>query len=134
MHTVKDIMTPNIPVININSEITDVVATLRQHNLFAAPGTNSQQQLVGFISEQQLLAPLLQNSYFCDGKVTVKELMRKDVVSVTESMNIVDLAQQMQGNQPKVYPVVKGNIVTGVVTRSQVVDALKQDYLSCSAH
>ncbi|MBQ4850021.1 CBS domain-containing protein [Pseudoalteromonas sp. MMG012] len=134
MKTVKEIMTTHVPAIYADSELTEAIDELHQHTLFCAPVLDGQQHLVGFISEQQMLAPLLQSSYFCEGKIMVKELMTDNVVSVTEHMNIVDLAQQMQGNKPKVYPVTSNGKVIGLVTRSQVIEALKQDYLSCSVH
>jgi predicted transcriptional regulator len=134
MKTVKEIMTTQIPAIYADSELTQAIDELQQHTLFCAPVLDIHQHLIGFISEQQMLAPLLQSSYFCEGKITVQELMTESVVSVTDTMNIVDLAQEMQGNKPKVYPVLSNKKVVGIVTRSQVIEALKQDYLSCSIH
>ena len=93
---------------------------------------DAQKQLIGFISEQQLLNPLLQNSYFCDGKIIAQDLMSKDVLAVKSNMLVVDLATQMQGDKPKIYPVVEDNKVIGLVTRSRVINALKQAYLSCA--
>ena len=134
MKTVKEIMTTHIPAIYADSELTQAIDELHQHALFCAPVLDKHKHVIGFISEQQMLAPLLQSSYFCEGKVTVKELMTDTVVSVSDTMSIVDLAQQMQGNKPKVYPVMSNKKVIGLVTRSQVIEALKQDYLSCSVH
>lgn len=132
MQTIKDIMTPHIPAIFADSELTDVITQLQKHSLFGAPVLNEHKQLVGFISEQQLLNPLLQNSYFCDGQITAQSLMSKQVLSVQSSLPVVDLAAQMQGEKPKIYPVVEDSKVIGIVTRTQVIAALKNAYLSCA--
>lgn len=132
MQAIKDIMTSQFPAIYAHTELTDIIEQLQSHGLFGAPVVDAQKQLIGFISEQQLLNPLLQNSYFCDGKITAQDLMSKDVLAVKSNMLVVDLATQMQGDKPKIYPVVEDNTVIGLVTRSRVINALKQAYLSCA--
>ncbi len=132
MQAIKDIMTSQFPTIYAHTELTDIIEQLQSHGLFGAPVVDAQKQLIGFISEQQLLNPLLQNSYFCDGKIIAQDLMSKDVLAVKSNMLVVDLATQMQGDKPKIYPVVEDNTVIGLVTRSRVINALKQAYLSCA--
>lgn len=132
MQAIKDIMTSQFPTIYAHTELTDIIEQLQSHGLFGAPVLDAQKQLIGFISEQQLLNPLLQNSYFCDGKIIAQDLMSKDVLAVKSNMLVVDLATQMQGDKPKIYPVVEDNKVIGLVTRSRVINTLKQAYLSCA--
>ena len=132
MQAIKDIMTHQFPAIYAHTELTDIIEQLQSHGLFGAPVLDAQKQLIGFISEQQLLNPLLQNSYFCDGKIIAQDLMSKDVLAVKSNMLVVDLATQMQGDKPKIYPVVENNTVIGLVTRSRVINALKQAYLNCA--
>ncbi|GMM86855.1 CBS domain-containing protein [Pseudoalteromonas sp. MTN2-4] len=132
MQAIKDMMTSQFPTIYAHTELTDIIEQLQSHGLFGAPVVDAQKQLIGFISEQQLLNPLLQNSYFCDGKIIAQDLMSKDVLAVKSNMLVVDLATQMQGDKPKIYPVVEDNKVIGLVTRSRVINALKQAYLSCA--
>ena len=132
MQAIKDIMTNQFPAIYAHTELTDIIEQLQSHGLFGAPVIDAQKQLIGFISEQQLLNPLLQNSYFCDGKIIAQDLMSKDVLAVKSNMLVVDLATQMQGDKPKIYPVVEDNKVIGLVTRSRVINALKQAYLNCA--
>ncbi|TMO53535.1 CBS domain-containing protein [Pseudoalteromonas phenolica] len=132
MQAIKDIMTSQLPAIYAHTELTDIIEQLQSHGLFGAPVVDAQKQLIGFISEQQLLNPLLQNSYFCDGQITAQDLMSQDVLAVKSNMLVVDLATQMQGDKPKIYPVVENNKVIGLVTRSRVINALKQAYLSCA--
>ena len=132
MQAIKDMMTSQFPTIYAHTELTDIIEQLQSHGLFGAPVVDAQKQLIGFISEQQLLNPLLQNSYFCDGKITAQDLMSKDVLAVKSNMLVVDLATQMQGDKPKIYPVLEDNKVIGLVTRSRVINALKQAYLSCA--
>ncbi|WP_440054687.1 CBS domain-containing protein [Pseudoalteromonas sp. T1lg65] len=130
---IRDIMSPEVPFITPDTELTDAICLLQQYQLIGSPVVDNNKHLLGFISEQQLLKPLLQSSYFCDGKVTVAELMSESAVSVQPNNTVIDLAEAMLGNKPKVYPVVEENKVIGLVTRSQIVSALKLLYLSCAS-
>ncbi|MBQ4838925.1 CBS domain-containing protein [Pseudoalteromonas luteoviolacea] len=131
---IADIMSTQFPTITPDTEITEAIEQLQTFGLFGAPVQDFQGKLVGFISEQQLLAPLLQSSYFCDGANQVAQLMSTETLSVKKEMTVVDLAAQMQQNKPKIYPVVEEGKVIAIVTRSQVINVLKENYLSCSTH
>jgi CBS domain-containing protein len=50
--------------------------------------------------------------------------MRNDVLSVTPNKSITDLAQEMLGAKPKIYPVVEQQRLVGIVTRRDILMAL----------
>ena len=52
--------------------------------------------------------------------------MRHEVLTVTPNKSVTDLAQEMQGQKPKVYPVVEQERLVGIVTRRDVVGAILQ--------
>jgi predicted transcriptional regulator len=131
---VKDFMQRKLPNITPETEMTTAISELQKFNLISAPVFDDKKCLVGFISEQELLEPLMQNSYFCDGVVKVKQLMQTDVVTVNSDSNIIELAQRMKTGQPKNYPVVEGTTVVGLIGRSDILKALFENYLSCQAH
>ncbi|MBQ4812786.1 CBS domain-containing protein [Pseudoalteromonas luteoviolacea] len=131
---IEDIMSFQFPVITPETEITEAIEQLQKYDLFGAPVQDKHGALVGFISEQQLLAPLLQSSYFCDGATQVSELMTAEPLSVRKHTTVIDLATQMQQDKPKIYPVIHADKVIGIVTRSHVINALRDNYLSCSKH
>lgn len=59
-------------------------------------------------------------------KRKVKELMTRQVVTVTEDADIPEIAQLMVENGIKQIPVVRGNQVVGLVRRHDVVKAVAQ--------
>ncbi|MBE0361922.1 hypothetical protein PULV_a4163 [Pseudoalteromonas ulvae UL12] len=125
-HTIKQ-----LPTLTAETEITHAINELQKHRLLGAPVLNEQRELIGFISEHELLKPMLSSSYFCDGVIKVKDLMRTDVVAVDAHTSIADLAERMLLTQPKNYPVVENNKVIGLINRSQVLSALAASYLRC---
>lgn len=89
------------------------------------PVINDKQQLVGFLSESDVIAKMLESSYYNEHIADVSDLMRKDVLSVKPYDSIVELAQKMLGHKPKVYPVVDddGNLL-GTICRNDVLRAI----------
>ncbi|NMM41102.1 CBS domain-containing protein [Pseudoalteromonas arctica] len=128
---VKDFMQRKLPHITPETEMTTAIAELQKFKLLGAPVFDDNKSLVGFISEQELLKPLMQNSYFCDGVVKVAQLMQTEVVTVNADTNILELAEQMKTGKPKNYPVVEGSMVIGMIGRSDILKAMYENYLSC---
>ncbi len=128
---VKDFMQRKLPNITPDTEMTTAIAELQKFKLLGAPVFDKDKCLVGFISEQELLKPLTHSSYFCDGMVKVSQLMQTDVVTVSGETNIIELAEQMKTGKPKNYPVVEGVKVIGMISRSDILKALCNNYVSC---
>ncbi|CAM4272939.1 CBS domain-containing protein [Pseudoalteromonas ostreae] len=128
---VKDFMQRKLPHITPETEMTTAIAELQKFKLLGAPVFDDNKSLVGFISEQELLTPLMQTSYFCDGVVKVSQLMQTEVVTVNGDTNIMELAEQMKTGKPKNYPVVEGTTVIGMIGRSDILKAMFDNYLSC---
>jgi len=81
-------------------------------------------RLIGFISEQDVMGRVLDSIYHDDEAPLVKEMMRHEVLSVSPNKSITDLAQEMLGPKPKVYPVVEQQRLIGIVTRRDILVAL----------
>lgn len=128
---VSDVMQRKLPHITPNTEMTTAISELQKFKLLGAPVFDDSKCLVGFISEQELLKPLMQSSYFCDGVVKVSQLMQTEVVTVTGDTNIIELAEKMKTGKPKNYPVVEGTTVVGMIGRSDILKAMFNNYLSC---
>ena len=54
----------------------------------------------------------------------VRELMRQDVLTTSPNKSVTDLAQEMLGAKPKIYPVVEQHRLVGIVTRRDILMAL----------
>jgi len=91
------------------------------------PVIDENHQLIGFLSESDVLAKMLASIYHGEHTADVEGLMRKDVLSVKPYDSIIELAQMMLQNKPKVYPVVDddGNLL-GTICRNDVLKAIDQ--------
>jgi predicted transcriptional regulator len=122
---IKDYMN-NYPV-TFTEDMVVEEASLRflKTKQIGGPVIDKNQKLVGFLSESDVMTKMLQTIYHNEHTSDVAALMRKDVLSVKPYDSVLELAQNMQANKPKVYPVVDddGNLL-GTICRNDVLQAL----------
>ncbi len=103
------------------------------------PVIDDNYQLLGFVSESDVLKKMIDTIYYNEHVADVKDIMRKDVLSVTPYDSVLELAQNMLKNKPKVYPVVDddGNLL-GTICRNDVLQAfdkhMRANLASCKEH
>jgi CBS domain-containing protein len=60
--------------------------------------------------------------------------MRKEVLAVGPDTSILDLAEMMMGQKPKIYPVVEEGRLLGVINRHNVMQAIHAQLGTCFVH
>lgn len=89
------------------------------------PVIDDNNQLIGFLSESDVLAKMLESIYHNEQISDVNDLMRKEVLTVKPYDSIVELAQKMLKNNPKIYPVVDDDgVLLGTICRNDVLQAI----------
>lgn len=106
---------------------------LNSHQL-GGPVVDGQGHLIGWISEQDCIAVLLKEAYHCEHVAQVKDVMRKEVLSVGPDTSILSLAEMMMGQKPKIYPVVEEGRLLGVINRHNVMQAIHTQLTTCFVH
>jgi CBS-domain-containing membrane protein len=122
--TVADCMTPARVTISANATVTEAVQVLLKHKMLGGAVIDEQHNLVGYLSEQDCLKQLITDSYFRENTTLVSEIMRKDVLTMSGDMSVIDLAQIMTQDKPKKYPVTDHRKLIGEITRTDVLAAL----------
>lgn len=130
--TVADIMHTNPVSARIDQPLIDVVEVLSKHRLMGIPVVDDNKQVVGFISEQDCIQSLLATSYFCEGNPRVGDVMSRESLNLRPGDSVVDLARRMGRGKPKVYPVVDEGRLVGLVSRSDVLGALREEARACA--
>ena len=106
--------------------LAEALDRLHQADSSGLPVLDDQKRLIGFLSEQDCIPSLLTGSYHCDSRTRVEDLMGRTPL-------FVDLARQMTGAKPKIYPVREGDKVVGIINRRQVMQALNAQMKQCQA-
>ncbi|RUO36580.1 CBS domain-containing protein [Aliidiomarina sanyensis] len=105
--------------------VETAVSMLVSANQSGGPVIDEHGAVIGFLSEQDCLAMMLEGTYHKEQSATVEDCMSAEVVTVNSDMAILDLAQQLGNQRPKVYPVVDyANQLVGVISRTDVLRAI----------
>ena len=113
--------------------LAEALDRLHQADASGLPVLDDQKRLIGFLSEQDCIPSLLTGSYHCDSRTRVEDLMSRTPLFVSPDDSILDLARQMTGAKPKIYPVREGDKVVGIINRRQVMQALNAQMKQCQA-
>lgn len=129
---VRDVMGKHPLALRAETDLTAAVDLLLKLKMSGLPVVDANERVVGFVSEQDCLRSLLVSSYHCEGSPSVDDVMHREVLSVRPDDALMDVAEMMVKQKPKIYPVVDetGRLV-GLLGRSQVLGALKEMRQAC---
>lgn len=96
----------------------DAVHTLLQHEISGAPVLDDEGQLVGIISEYQLLAVIYDEQV---RGAAVRDLMTTHVISVTEDTPLTDVADIFISHRIRRLPVIRQGQLVGLISRCDLL-------------
>ena len=122
------------PVITVDPEmpIMDALNLMKSHRIRRTPVVDKQGRLIGIISDKDLLnaGPSDATSLsvweinYLVGKIKVKQVMTRAVLTVEGDTPIEEAARIMVDNKVGGLPVMKGNEIVGVITESDLFKIL----------
>jgi CBS domain-containing protein len=134
-------------VVHLNDRVPKVAAILRDHHISAAPVVDAEGQLLGLVSEGDLIRHLgTEHSkrkawwlellsegedlagefldYLKDENRTAGDVMRREVVTVAEDTSIGEIVDLFAQHKIKRVPVVRGGKLVGIVARADIIRSL----------
>ncbi|MFY9890050.1 MAG: CBS domain-containing protein [Streptosporangiaceae bacterium] len=139
--TVQDVMTATVIAVTKQADFKQIVCTLREHRVSACPVLDDSGQVIGVVSEADLLFkeadPELPTGQIrlrwrlaqeCKATaVTAEQLMSSPAVTIYPGASVVDAARLMQDRQVKRLPVVgAGGQLIGIVSRADVLSVYER--------
>lgn len=141
MTTVQDVMTGKVIAVTKQSDFKQIVSVLRQYRVSACPVVDAAGQVVGVVSEADLLFKetdpelpagqirlrwrLAEESKAT--AITAEQLMSSPAVTINPGASVVDAARLMQDRQVKQLPVVgAGGQLIGIISRSDVLSVYER--------
>ncbi len=136
MHSilVKDYMDRNPHAIANDATVKDVVMVLLEAKITGAPVVDAQKNLVGFVSEQDCIEEMLNDTFYCEEPPPVTQVMSTEVRTVSPLSSIVEIAEKMAANPPKNYPVCENGKLIGLISRQLILKALLENNEDCYLH
>ncbi len=129
---VKDRMTLNPVTVTPNTSVSEALNIMRQAKVRRMPVLDKRGRLVGIVAEKDLLyaspSPATSLNVFEIGyllsKLKVKEIMAKNVVTITEDAPLEEGARVMVDNSVGALPVMRGNELVGIITETDIFKVL----------
>jgi CBS domain-containing protein len=134
--TVRDVMTTRVIALRKAADFKEIVSVLRQYRVSACPVIDDSENVLGVVSEADLLyketepdrpPAMLRFQWRLDEEykskaVTAGQLMTSPAVTIQPGLPVADAASLMQDRRVKRLPVVNydGQLI-GIVTRSDVL-------------
>jgi CBS domain-containing protein len=111
----KDIMTKDVIAVSPAASVKELAKTLVRQQISGAPVMNKKGQIVGIVSEADIVAN--------KGK-QVKDIMSKKVSSIAEDTPVEEIAALMTAHKISRLPVMRGQKLVGLVSRADIVGAI----------
>ena len=131
---VRDYMDRDPHAIRQNSSVEDAVSVLLKHHITGAPVVDQDNNLVGFVSEQDCIQELLNDSFYASDSPSVGAVMNKSVKTVSPDHSIIEIAEAMAKQPPKNYPVVENGKLVGLLSRRLILKALLETNMAGHVH
>jgi acetoin utilization protein AcuB len=125
---VKERMSHPVLIVHPELPIMEALNLMKKEHIRRLPVVDKRGRLVGIVSEQDLLqaAPSSATSLsvwevnYLIGKVIVKEVMSKDLITIAEDTPLEEAARTMVDNKIGGLPVVRDREVVGIITETDL--------------
>ncbi|MBO1254937.1 CBS domain-containing protein [Alteromonas sp. 5E99-2] len=115
--------------LDVKMTVAEAVDLLLSRKQTGGPVVDYNNKVVGFLSEQDCIKHMIDSSYYREQICRVEDIMVRPVVSVKAYNSVLELAQTMIREKPKVYPVVDDDgYLVGAIDRSAVLAALNKHF------
>jgi CBS domain-containing protein len=145
--TVADVMTRDVVSVSTATPVSEIAGVLAGKQISAVPVVGVDGSLLGIVSEGDLirraeigtqrrrswLAKVFADisaeasDYVRTHGRKVRHVMTSRVVTATEDMTLADVADVMEKRRLKRLPVVRGDVLVGIVSRSDLVKAVARN-------
>ncbi len=122
---VKDHMTTRLVTFREEDTIDQVMERLTKSKISGAPVVDESGSLIGIISEIDCLREIIKGKYTNTVRfpAKVKELMTRDVITLSPDMTLFDAAQKFLEYKIRRFPVLKEGRLVGQISLSDVIRA-----------
>ncbi len=125
-------MTRNPVTVTPDMSVAEANAIMKREKVHRLPVLDKEHHLIGIISEKDILyaspSPVstlsIHEMAYLLSQLTVKKLMTHDVVTITKQTTVEEAARLMVDQDLSALPVVEGDYLVGIVTKSDLFKVL----------
>ncbi|MFH1642768.1 MAG: CBS domain-containing protein [Nanoarchaeota archaeon] len=121
--TINDIISDNLLIANENENMVDSIRLMVQNDANCVLITNSQNEVVGILSEKDFIEELFKNPFNVD-KLDVKQVVYRNFFSIRPETDLFEVNKILLDKNIKRVVIMQGKELLGVVTLLDVVKAI----------
>ena len=125
---VRDYMSDELITLDADTDILHAAHTLITNQISGAPVVDAEGRLQGILTERDVLAAAVQAYYHGTRGGLVRKYMVKDPQTVGPDDSLMDVARLFIDRRFHRYPVVEDGRLIGVISRSDLMQALGEYY------
>lgn len=123
---ISEYMDTSVPTLSPETQIMEAVDFLLRHQVTGAPVVDSNDRLVGIITETDLLKLLTEGiGGEPAAEATVSEFMTTEVITVPPEVDIYYVAGMFLANKFRRLPVVEEGKIVGAITRYDLLRVIR---------
>lgn len=120
---IADYMATRLTTFRPNDPVLEAMDRLLEQSISGAPVVDDQGQLLGILSSTDLLAIVMQDSYYDEPMGIVADYMASPVETVDADGDIYSLAERFLTSHRRRFPVVRDGRLVGQISRRDVLRA-----------
>ncbi len=135
--TVRDVMTQRVYRVYPDTPVGELLELMSRHELKAVPVVNEKREVLGIVTDRDLLRHLLPNTVRAAAgertelrpegsnfEVPIREIMSRSVMCISEDQGLADVVSIMINKDVERIPVVAEGKLTGFLTRGDILRKL----------
>ena len=123
---VSEYMTTDLVTITPDTELMRAVYLLVEHDISGMPVVDEGGNLVGILTERDCIATAINAGYFDEAGGSVRDFMSSPVETAEADDSLMDIAERLSNSIYRRFPVVEDGHLVGLISRRDVLEALKQ--------
>ena len=122
---VKDYMAKKLITLKRNTNVVEAMGVLLEKGISGVPVVDDDGQLVGVLSEVDIMQVVVQDSYYDESMGIVGDYMRSPVDTVGPDVDIYTVAELFIEQHRRRFPVVSDGKLVGQISRRDVLRAME---------
>lgn len=123
---VRDFMATSVLTVSPDTEIMRAIRLLVDEDLSGFPVVNEARELVGFLTERDVIRTAIQAGYFDEIGGSVADHMTRDIRTVHPDDSLMDVAELFADAPFRRCPVIEDGRLVGLICRRDVLRAMTE--------
>jgi CBS domain-containing protein len=114
----KDVMSTDVMTIRQDAKIKDIIWLLVQHRITGLPVVSEDMQLVGMVTEKDILGMLYERK---PGIKSAGDLMSTEIESFDEDVDLMEIFKALVENNYRRVPILSEGKLAGIISRADII-------------